>query len=167
MVATRRTVRSVMLSMLSGMCLWSCGDGDGGTAGPSTVPQVVAQGAFSIGTLATSTVADPCDFIEIIPFTTNVAGTLDVTVDWTFDSSNLDVGIFEGNCTCQLLVDAVLAGQDMIDACTELGASVSVTEKPESVTVPGRPAGSHTMIVLNNTGQVESCSYQIVLTPSA
>lgn len=160
---------SATFVVLLTLCLWGCGDGNGSTSSASPVPRVIAQGAFSIGTTATAiAISDPCDLTEFIPFTTNRAGTLEASVDWTFETSNLDVGIFDAACTCRVIVDAVLAGnEDELDQiCRTFGQSVNVTEKPERVTVPNLSAGNYVMIVLNNTDQVESCSYQIILTPS-
>ncbi len=155
------------LSLLLTLCLWNCGDGNGGGTGPSAVPRVIADGTFSIGTIASAIAkSDPCDFLEFIEFDASTSGTLEAMIDWTFDASNLDMGLFRGRCTCQDLVAAALADSNLNQICSTIAESVSPTAKPERVTALNQPAGNYTMVVLNNSDQTESCSYQVILTPT-
>ena len=144
------------------LMLPGCG-GSGSSTGPTTTPPaapvstVVAQGAFQIGTVATAIdLGDPCDFVEFIEFQTSATGDIAAVVDWTFATSDLDIGLGAGSCTCLLIV---------ADACgTEIAESESTTAKPERITAANQPAGSYTLVVVNWTLERESASYQVTLT---
>jgi hypothetical protein len=111
-------------------------------------PVVVAQGSGSLGKR----------LLALIPFSTTVAGKIDVTVDWTFATDDVDVYLVRGACS----FDQFVAGQ-----CTMVSFSESTTAKPEKLSVPGAAAGSYVLLIGNLGPADESAAYQVVLTPSA
>jgi len=88
-------------------------------------------------------------------FTTTVTGRLEVTVDWTFATDNLDVYVARGTCT----VDQVNQR-----TCSLAGVSESTTAKPERITVSGLAPGTYSFMIGNRGPAVESASYQVTLT---
>jgi hypothetical protein len=109
---------------------------------------VVSQGSGSL----------PVRTLAIIPLITTLPGTLDVTVDWTFASNNVDVYLARGSCSFE---------QFVATQCQVLSTSESATAKPEKLRVPGTTAGTYTLLVGNRGPADESVAYQVVLTPSA
>jgi hypothetical protein len=88
-------------------------------------------------------------------FTTTAVGRLDVTVNWTFSTNNVDVYVTRGACT----VDGLNAG-----TCTLAVSSESTTAKPERLLVTGLAAGTYTLLIGNRGPEVDSGSYQVVHT---
>ena len=86
--------------------------------------------------------------------TINENGSLEVVADWTFASNDIDVVLFRGTCTPALITST---------GCTAIGATTSVTAKPERLTVTVTP-GAYT-IGITNFGQTnESGVGQVFLT---
>jgi hypothetical protein len=140
------------------LSLPGCGGGGGGSpTGPTTPPApamtVVAQGTFRVASVTKAT--DVCDILFFVPFTTSSAGRLDVTVDWSHATNDIDIFIEGGACTCTLAV----AGQ-----CTDLLDSQSATAKPETLSSSNLAAGSYTLVIGNAGASTEVGSYQVVLT---
>ena len=98
------------------------------------------------------------EFMARRMFTTNRAGALEATADWTFATNDVDVAIARGDCT----FDQFEAAQ-----CEILAMTISTTTKPERASVPSAAVGTYTLFVANFGPTAESISYQIVLTPSA
>jgi hypothetical protein len=141
------------LSLVLG--LWGCGGSSGGpspipTPVPTpTPPVVVSQGGGPI----------EAGFIVMAqPIVTTAAGRLDVTVDWTFASNDIDVLIARGACS----FDQFDNGQ-----CNIAAFSISTTAKPERISVSGAAAGLYTLFVENFGPGDDSASYQVVLSPGA
>jgi hypothetical protein len=116
------------------------------TPSPTAVQTVVMQA--SIDSL-------PVDYVAGQYFSTSAAGTLDVTVDWTFTEDTLYVWLAKGQCTFE---------QFGSDACEYLTQSLAPRPKPGVLSVPGLAAGPYTLIVGNLGPRDESVSYQVVLT---
>jgi hypothetical protein len=108
---------------------------------------VVRSGSFDL----------PVDFVAGSFFTTDRAGTIVATVDYTFANSDILVWIARGECTFEQFVD---------DTCTYAATSFSGGD-PRSVAVAGAAAGTCTLIVYNGGPADEAFSVQVVLTPSA
>jgi hypothetical protein len=142
---------AVLVAATLAAVLQGCGDGGGSSpttpsptpARPSTV--VVTQGSGTLG----------AGFVGAVRFSTNAAGRLDVIVDWTFASNDLDIAIFAGSCTAQQVVD-LLCG-------VPLGLSDSLV-KPESLSIAGASAGDYTLAIEHLGARDESISYQVTLT---
>src|SRR5688572_12660501 len=59
------------------------------TPPPPVTQSIVASGGGSL----------PLLVLAPTPFTTGAAGTLDVTVDWTFATNNVDIYLARGGCS--------------------------------------------------------------------
>ena len=139
----------LIVSVLLALALPSCGGG-GSPAEPSTpARQVVAQGGFSIGRVGAS------NFVVFFPFSTSRNGQLDITVDWTFASSDLDFGVARGACDLAMVI---------AEQCVEVGSADSTT-KPERLSIPSFQAGAYTLVIANLSSVDESGTYQVVLQP--
>lgn len=144
------------------MGLAACGGG-GSPSAPSATPvpattrTLVGSAQFQLADSDSSirTLGFPDAFVQ--PFTTAGAGTVDVSVDWTFRTNDLDVGIFRGTCNGTQL----LAGQC---GTTPLVQSLSTTAKPETLSIR-LDAGAYTLVIASNVGNTqESGNFQIYLT---
>jgi hypothetical protein len=109
------------------------------------VTQVVSQGAFSL----------EAGFVGLLPFSTGLSGSLEVVVDWTFATNDVDVALVRGNCSFE---------QFEAQQCPVLAFSLSTTAKPERIRADGAAAGAYTLFVENTGPDDESLSYQIILT---
>jgi len=149
MRTTKRT--AVFVTAALAVLLKGCGGGGGSTpTTPSPTPAVpttvvVTQGS---GTLRAG-------FVGVVRFTTTAAGRLDVTVDWTFASNDLDIGLFAGSCTAQQVVDRL---------CGASVASAETLNKPERLSLANMAAGAYTLVVDHLGSRNESISYQVTLT---
>lgn len=144
------------VALLCLISLLGCGGGGSptGPTGPSRT--VIAQGSVQLGDPATALAQDRlCDMLAFVPFTTSAQGTLDVTVDWTFASNDIDVFLERGDCNCALA---------LLDGCQDLAGSDSATAKPERLTVPNLSAAGYTLVVGNAGPGGESASYELGLT---
>jgi hypothetical protein len=115
---------------------------------PPPAPTVVRQGAGPI----------PAETVGFVDFTTTLPGRLDVTVDWTFATNDVDIFIVRGSCTDDQLRN---------DTCPFLAMATSETAKPERLSVPNAAAGLYTLYVANFGSSDESVAFQAVLTPNA
>ena len=119
------------------------------TTPPTTLPPatqaVVASGSGSIGVLTAAGIA----------FTTTTSGRLDVTVDWTFASNDVDVYLVRGACTFEQFVNL---------QCNIVSFSESTTAKPERITFSGAPADNYVLVIANFGPADESVAFQVVLT---
>ena len=132
--------------------LGGCGSGSPTTpatpATPTPVPitrTVVLEGSQAI----------PADWHYEWWFTTTRAGTLDITVDWTYADSTVWVRLGQGKCDEQVLQ----AGQ-----CQWLIQSQVSTPKPRVLTLPNAAAGQYTLYIYNGVKQPETVSYLVGLT---
>jgi len=145
---------SLFMAVSGLLLLTACG----GSSSPTTTtptttqptpppPRVVLEGSLSLDV----------NFVNGEFFTTDRAGTLDATVDYTFASSQIVVWIARGQCSFQQFLD---------DQCTYAATSFAGS-KPRRVSVTGASAGTYTFIVFNAGPDAEAISFQVVLTPSA
>lgn len=117
------------------------------TLAPAPVSTILGQGGVTnVGVNV---------LIILDPFTTTASGTLDVTVDWTFATNNVQVYLAQGKCT----IDQVNQG-----TCTYAGLSESATAKPERIHLTNLAAGTYSLMIGNRGPNAESLSYQVVLT---
>jgi hypothetical protein len=144
--------------------LYGCGGGGGGTiaaptapAAPTTTRTLVGQGTFSLADASTSIRAIGIPDVAGVPFQLGAAGTVDVSVDWTFRSNDVDVAILRGSCNS----NQVIAGQCGTQAVVQ---SLSTTAKPETLNVR-LDAGNYTLAILSNVGDgAESGTFAIFVT---
>ncbi len=100
------------------------------------------------GALAARTVASE-------PFSTGAAGRLEVTVDWTFPSSEIGVYVVSGSCS----PEALAAG-----SCTLVLESGPSGAKPRrAVSTAVVAPGAYTLFVANDSARDESVALQVVL----
>jgi hypothetical protein len=92
-----------------------------------------------------------------LPFSTTEAGALDATVQWTYDTNDLDVYLAKGNCN----------GTNTGTAdCNFIAYSESTTAKPEKVHADNTGPGPYAIFVYNVGPGDETLSFQVVLSPS-
>jgi len=113
------------------------------TTTPAPVQTVVASGATFV----------PPRVAILIPFETTATGAIDVTVDWTFASNEIDLYLLSGSCTPQ-----------QWPRCTFATFSESRDFKPERLRFLGAFAGPYVLAIGNIGPGEESVSYQVVLT---
>lgn len=120
------------------------------TPTPAPVTRVISQGSGSLGRLTVSPVL----------FTTTAAGTVNISVDWTFASNDVDIFLARGSepCTLQTFNNRT---------CGFVATEESVTMKPEKLTVQGLAAGSYTLYILNAGNTDESVAWQVTLTSAS
>ena len=141
------------------VALVGCGGGGGGggssvtqstSLAPTPAPPVVVHQGTG-WTLEAAT-------IGWTVFTTTKAGALDVSVDWTYASNDVDVLIARGTCNG----DQLEANQ-----CSILTYSISETAKPEKAHADSADAGTYTLFIENTGDRDDAVSFQVVLTPRA
>jgi hypothetical protein len=139
----------LMLAVLSGC---------GGSGTPPTVPSTPPPTPAA----STAVIHDdsfPVGSKVVVPdtFTTSSAGTLTVTVDWTFASNDVDIFVARGSepCTLQTFNDR---------SCGFLASDESTTMKPEKLTMSNLAAGTYTLYVANFGSTDESVACHITLT---
>jgi hypothetical protein len=152
-------VRAVRVSVGS-LCISMAGIGCGGSGGgpttagsppPTPVPQpvtsLISQGSSPLGP---STVAP-------VPFTTTSLGTLDITVDWTFASNDVDIFLARGTNPCSL--------ETFNDrSCGFIATEESTTMKPSRLRAANIAPGAYSLYVANFGDGDESVAWQVVLT---
>jgi len=156
----KRTNRfRLVWATLTSVGLAACG-GNSGPTTPTAVPAVVAPPPPVTTVIAQGTFAGLGTGSGWVsqPLSTTSAGRLEVTVDWTFARTDLDVYVLRGtSATCT-------PAQFNAHQCDFAGFSESTTSKPERVTVANAPAGTYTILVINWGPDQESFSYQAALT---
>ncbi len=95
-----------------------------------------------------------------VPFTTASTGRLDGTVDWTYATNDVQVLVATGRHTCT-------DGQYWDFSSCNVIVSVHDKSKPKKFSLPGEPAGTYTLYVLNHGPDTESISWQVLLTTTA
>jgi hypothetical protein len=89
-----------------------------------------------------------------VNFTTGATGTLEVTADWTFSQSDIDLSVYRSPCTLTQAINS---------QCSLVTESTS-TAKPERLSVTNLAAGSYVLFIYNVSLTTESGTYQIFLT---
>jgi uncharacterized protein YfaP (DUF2135 family) len=147
--------RSLRLVLAAAVLLAPACGSDGPTTPPATVPPaptttVVAQGSGAV----------PFAELRSVQFTTAASGRLEVVVDWTFASNDVDMVLVKGTCTDAEIFDG------RCDA-KALATAESATAKPERLSAAGTTAGTYTLYVANFGPGDESISYQVLLAAGA
>lgn len=147
----RRSALGVAVALAVSVSLGGCGgSGSSPTSTPTPTPPpvrtVIAQGNFSGLQPVDPSAADFEDFYLLF-FVTNQAGTLDITVDWTFDSNDVDFALIRGSLE-QVLLPAC-EDIDSPDCPIELVATAESLAKPETLTISNLAAGSYVVLVVN------------------
>jgi hypothetical protein len=158
---SKRAIGGIVVLMAG---LIGCGGGGGGSvsapsapATPATTRSLVGQGTFTLADANTSIRAIGIPDVAGVPFQLGAAGTVDISVDWTFGGNDIDVAILRGNCNS----NQVIAGQCGTQAVVQ---SLSTTAKPETLNVR-LDAGNYTLAILSNVGDgAESGTFSIFVT---
>jgi hypothetical protein len=140
----------------------ACGGGSSGGGGnaPTTLPPApvrtqIGGGNFSVlGVPAANALGFPMD-VAVAPVSVSGTGTVEITADWTFASSDIDIWFIQGSCA---------ATQAARGQCNVTNRTTSVTAKPERLTITGVPAGTYTVGLANFTNANESGNFQVFLT---
>ncbi len=115
------------------------------TPTPAPVTDVLLQGSL--------TTMDVLVLYTVGSFTTTATGRLEVTVDWTFATNNVDVYVSRGTCTLDQVNQRT---------CPFATVSESPTAKPEKLVVSSLEPGTYTLMVGNRGPAAEAGSYQVV-----
>lgn len=99
----------------------------------------------------------PPNTADFESFTTTTTGRVDVSLDWTFPSSKMGIGVAQGPCSLAQL---------QAGACTLLLQLTSPT-KPLKGSAPNVGPGTYGLIILNANSVEESVSAQVVLSSSS
>jgi len=149
---------SVLALALGTTFLGACGSdpGTGPSGGGSPSPTPTPAPVTTVVTQGTYTGMQP-RLLGYIPFTTTATGTIEVTIDWTFASNDVDLFLVRGTnpCTVAMFNDRT---------CPFLGTAESVTAKPERVRVQNLAAGAYSFYAVNFGTSNESIAYQVTLT---
>jgi hypothetical protein len=150
-----RAVGRIAFAALT-LALPSCGGGGGSSpSAPSTTPPaqsvVIIQGSSNLG----PAISGHTDFFGTADFTTPRAGRLEVTVDWTFASDDIDIAVLNGSCSPNQLLNSQCG--------STVAESTSSTAKPERLSISNLPAGSYSLLVSNTSRNAEGVSFQVVL----
>lgn len=116
---------------------------------PAPITTVVAQGSLSG--------LEP-DGAAMAAFATDRTGDLEVVLDWTLASNNLDLILTRGECTPEQLIAL---------ECDVAAIGSSTTAKPERASIGSAAAGTYTLFVANRGASAETFSFQALLTTVA
>jgi hypothetical protein len=171
------TVRSLTASLAAAalaVTLGGCGGGND-TNGVCTPPKVGSPPNCSCpsGTLEPDCRVDctttnvyqdsgkiPAGWVAYDDFSVPDSGRLDVTLDWTYASSDIGFYLVPAN-TCTTIEEFNAR------SCNFLVRSEPSATKPRKISTPGFAAGNYRWLVANLSDQDESVSFQIVLAKGA
>jgi hypothetical protein len=140
-----------VVTILAGVLVFpGCG---GSSSGPSSVPSatpapvttVIARGNFG-GLQPTDPEEDPEDFYLLF-FSTTQTGTLDVTVDWTDASNDVDFLLLTG--TLEQANSPACQALDQSDCPLEIVTVAATLDKPEVATLSNAVPGDYIVAVAN------------------
>jgi hypothetical protein len=161
MTKKKRSIQAVSTTLSCALALGcifvlpGCGGSSGGSSSPTTpaTPPTPVRNILVQATFSGLEPFEPTEDVWFDFFTTSTTGTLDITVDWTFASNDVDVLLAQGTLE-QALSPAC---QDLSDDCPlELVAQAATLNKPENLTISGLTAGSFLVIVVNFGPTTES-----------
>jgi hypothetical protein len=95
-----------------------------------------------------------------VVFTTTAAGSVAITVDWTFATNDVDIFLARGSepCTLQTFNDR---------SCGFIATEESLSMKPEKLTIPSLAAGTYSLYIANFGDTDESVAWQVTLTSTS
>ena len=138
------------------LLLPACGTNDTGTTPTPGVRRQIAGGTFNVvGTVEANALGFNAD-IAAGRFVVSEAGTLEITADWTSASNNVDIFFYLGSCSSE---------QARNNACQIANRTVSLTNKPERLTIIGVPAGNYSLGFANFGPTPETGTFEAFLTP--
>jgi len=141
------------------LTLPSCGGGAKSTT-PTPTPTALPGTNRSVLTHGTRAIRAPDSqftYFTLIDFTTPISGRLEVSVDWTYPTS--DVWIFVSSAVCT--AEQFQACPGVRCTCPFLASSQTPTPKPQLFTVASVPPGSRSLFVWNRGPHDESIVYDV------
>ena len=132
------------------------GDSSPTTPAPTPAPTPPPPIVVLDGTGPIPTCGENCTLVVFDPFITDATGTIDATVDYTYEESLISVWIASGVCEFEQFV----TGQCQF-------AAVNFSGKPVRASATSQPAGTYTLIIGNGGPRDESVSFQVVFTAQA
>jgi hypothetical protein len=155
---SRRDSKAPLYAVLILMALPACGGSSNPvtSSSPSPTPPPVTRSAV----IDDDAFAVPSKFAVPDVWTTTSTGTVEVTVDWTFATNDVDIFVARGSepCTLQTLNNRT---------CGFVATEESTTMKPEKLSMPNLAAGTYTLYVVNFGSTDESVACHIVLTTTS
>jgi hypothetical protein len=142
--------------------LAGCGGGNSPTpVTTTTVPvatrTLVGQGTWSLADSDTAIRQIGTPDAASVPFQLGAAGTVDISVDWTLRSNDIDIAILPGSCNTTQFFAGVCG-------FTPIKQSLSTTAKPETLSQQ-LSAGSYSLAIGSNVGNsAESGTFAIFVT---
>ncbi len=133
-----------------------------GLFGPSDQPLTINQGTIDQGTFTLSP-----DEIQVGPFTTTQSGNLVVTADWGNAENSIGLGLYQGTCTTDDILEDRLTGT-CSDAALLAEADTVSGVKPNVLTALNLAPGTYTLAIEYNgePGQAtETGTFTIILNP--
>ncbi|MGD8894727.1 MAG: hypothetical protein PVJ73_01710 [Acidobacteriota bacterium] len=152
-MATGGTMLLVAATILPG-----CGGRGTSSPSPVTTPRprvrsVIAEETFTLPPRESS------NAVFYLHVATAVTGDLDITVDWTFASNDVDLGLARG--TLEQALSPACLEDDFADCPLELMATAFTPNKPETMTVIGAPAGDY-IVAVGNLGATDESGVVVV-----
>ena len=83
-------------------------------------------------------------------------GTVEVSVDWTVATNNIDVYATPGDC---LNTPSALT----VASCLVLAETVGIADKPERLSFPGVPGGVYRVFVVNRGSQADTVTVRLTV----
>jgi hypothetical protein len=144
--------------------LFGCGGGGNGPTSPTPRPpvrNVIVEEGF-----ADLPPVDSSEEAFFLHFVTGLAGDLDITVDWTLASNDVDFVLVRGTLE-QALSPACQEDADTPECPLQLVATAETFSKPEVLTIANAAAGDYVVAVVNFGTTAESGVIVIGLTTTA
>ena len=149
-----RDVASTAAALAVVFTLAGCGGGSSPTAAPTPLPtptppppKVVLQSSYAI----------ELNYVYAEEFSISGAGTVDLTVDYTYSDSQIVIWLAKTPCSFEQLA---------ADQC-QFVASSFAGPKPRKVSATGLAAGRYELIIWNAGPHDEGVSYQAVFTQTS
>lgn len=148
-VSTRISAAVAAFVLVAGLS--ACGGGGNGGGGGGVVSPPVSQPVTT--TLPTFTFNSvPPGVVVFTDVTINGTGTMSLTADWTFSSSDIDVYVTSTSC-------AASTTSNLQSGCSAIGRTTAVATKPERLTV-NVSQGNYRLWIANFGPSTESGTLQ-------
>jgi hypothetical protein len=144
-----------LLALSAVVTLSGCGGGSSPTVTPTPTPIPTPRPPVVV--LGDSWTAMPANSAGAEGFDIASTGTIDATINYTYDDTVLAVWIAKGSCEFE---------QWLADACQYVATSMAGS-RPRRVSATGQSAGTYTLIIWNVGPREEALSFQVVFTAAA
>lgn len=144
----QRSVCRLVGGLVLAVCVAGCGDSPTSPGGglQGSVPQTLLKGGLPSMEVLTLFAAGT--------FTTPASGRVEVTVDWTSPTNNIDVYVTKGTCTVDQVNDRT---------CNFAILSESTTARPEKLSAT-LDAATYSLMIGNRGPTTETASYEVTFT---